>query len=255
MKTPDAPSPSPHRPIVAPEVIFTNWRETLNQVQLAGGVKRVYVQAIEAYLDYCRVSGGRVSGDTARDFFTDHLRRGLVDREKVWKEGLNWFFREGQKRTAPVFNDATVPTPGQADTGQTPWESRLIERLRLKHYSWRTEQTYREWARRFDAFLAPEGLSAAEGEDLKRFLTDLAVRARVSQATQRQALNALIFVFREALGRDPGDLSDYERARRNPRMPAVLTPKECQRLFEALEGTLRLMAELMYGSGLRLLAA
>ena len=55
----------------------------------------------------------------------------------------------------------------------------------------------------------------------------------------------IIFVFREALGRDPGDLSDYERARRNPRMPTVLTAKECQRLFEALEGTLRLMAELM----------
>ncbi len=61
-----------------------------------------------------------------------------------------------------------------------------------------------------------------------------------------------MFLFREALGRDPGDLSGYEVSRRGARVPTVLSRPECQRLFEALEGTTRLMAELMYGSGLRL---
>jgi integron integrase len=145
-----------------------------------------------------------------------------------------------------------VPTLGRADTGRTPWESRMIERLRLGHYSWRTEQTYREWAWRLAHFIRPRGLDTATGEDLKAFLSDLAVRGRVSVATQRQALNALVFLFREALGQDPGDLSGFEVARRGRRLPSVLTRPECGRLFEALPGTARLMAELMYGSGLRL---
>jgi integron integrase len=74
----------------------------------------------------------------------------------------------------------------------------------------------------------------------------------VSIATQKQAMNALVFLFREALGRAAGDLSGFELSRRGRRLPAVLTRQECGRLFEALAGTPRLMAELMYGSGLRL---
>src|SRR5204862_8044181 len=94
--------------------------------------------------------------------------------------------------------------------------------------------------------------STAAGEEVKAFLSDLAVRGRVSAATQRQALNSIVFLFREALGRDPGDLSGYEASRRGRRVPSVLSRGECQRLFEALDGTARLMAEVMYGAGLRL---
>jgi len=78
------------------------------------------------------------------------------------------------------------------------------------------------------------------------------VRWRVSAATQKQALNALVFLFRAALGREPGDLTGFEISRRGRRLPAVLTRGECGKLFEALSGTTQLMAELMYGSGLRL---
>jgi hypothetical protein len=104
-----------------------------------------------------------------------------------------------------------VPTLGRADTGRTPWESRLIERLRLKHYSWRTEQTYREWAWRLARFVGARGLEKATSEDVKGFLSELAVRGRVSVATQRQALNALVFLFREALERKyPGAGMSWE---------------------------------------------
>lgn len=96
------------------------------------------------------------------------------------------------------------------------------------------------------------GLEAATEEDIKGFLSDLAVRGRVLVATQKQALNALVFLFRESLGREPGDLTGYELSRRGRRLPTVLTRQECGKLFEALPCTARLMAELMYGSGLRL---
>jgi integron integrase len=241
---------SPALRSAAPQVIFTNWRETLHLLKLGRGLKYTYTQAIEGYLDYCLRNGLRVGVESARGFVDDALRRGLTPDAPTWKEALNWFFREGHKRCAP--QPEGVPSLGQADTGKAPWESRLIERLRLKHYSWRTEQTYRKWAWRLAHFVGARGLESATDEDLKGFLSELAVRWRVSIATQKQALNALVFLFREALGCEPGDLAGFELSRRGRRLPAVLTRQECGKLFEALSGTTRLMAELMYGSGLRL---
>jgi site-specific recombinase XerD len=94
---------------------------------------------------------------------------------------------------------------------------------------------------------------AATGAEVKGFLSELATRQRASASTQKQALNALVFLGREALGRPVGDLGGFVRGRQNRRVPVVLTRGECQRLFAALDGTPRLMAELMYGSGLRLM--
>lgn len=237
-------------PQTVPEILFANWRETLHLSGLGRSNQRNYEQAIEAYLHYCAGTGQSVTVQTARGFMSDAARRGLTDQKEEWQKALNWFFREGRKTGTP--RPEGVPTPGNADTGQTQWESRLIERLRINHYSWRTERTYREWAWRFDRFLEGRELSKATAEDLKGFLSDLAVKGRVSISTQKQALNALVFLFREAVGKDAGDLSGFERSRRGRRLPAVLTRGECGRLFEALKGTSRLMAELMYGSGLRL---
>src|SRR5262249_28084678 len=174
----------------------------------------------------------------------------LAPPDGRWEQGIDWFFVNGQQRCGPQPDG--VPTVGKADLGKTAWERRMIERLRLQHYSWRTEQTYRDWARRFAQYTGDEQLNGAKDEHIKGFLSELAVKGRVSAATQRQALNSLVFLFREALGRDIGDLSGYEVSRRGRRMPAVLTRAECQRLFEALEGTSRLMAQVMYGGGLRL---
>jgi integron integrase len=137
--------------------------------------------------------------------------------------------------------------------GQTDWEARLIARLRLKRFSWRTEQTYRGWVGRWARFLKPRVLSSAGGAEVRAYLTRLAVEERVSSATQKQALNALVFYLREVEGREPGDFSDFTRASTRVRVPVVLNRSECQRLFEALEGTPRLMAELMFGSGVRLM--
>jgi hypothetical protein len=65
-----------------------------------------------------------------------------------WKEALNWYFRQGAVARTPVVMTG-VPPLGRADTGRCDWERRLISRIRLLHYSWRTEQTYRGWAWKF----------------------------------------------------------------------------------------------------------
>jgi integron integrase len=111
------------------------------------------------------------------------------------------------------------------------------------------------WARRFAGWLEGRGVPVpGAGElELRGFLSELAVRQRVAVATQRQALNAIAFLMREALGKPLADFSDFEQARPGKRLPVVLSREECQRLLGALEATPRLMAELMYGSGVRLM--
>jgi integron integrase len=112
------------------------------------------------------------------------------------------------------------------------------------------------WAGRFAEWLEKRrGISVlAAGEiELRDFLSDLATRQRVAVATQRQALNAVVFLVREALGRSLADFGDFIRGRAIKRVPVVLSRGECQKLLGALDGTTRLMAELMYGSGVRLM--
>lgn len=145
-----------------------------------------------------------------------------------------------------------VPTDGARDLGGPEWEQNLVRRLREKNLAWNSEKTYRSWCRRFMASVADKPLSDLDHRDVREWLSDLAVKERVAVATQTQALNAVVFFFREVLQRDPEDFGDFSRERRGRKVPTVLSQIECKRLFDAMDGTYRLMAELMYAAGLRL---
>jgi integron integrase len=133
------------------------------------------------------------------------------------------------------------------------WRERLAATLRLRHYSWRTEEAYREWAERFLKYHSatePESLGETE---IREFLEYLAVARNVSASTQNQAFSALLFLYESALERPLGDLRGTVRARRGARLPVVLSREEVQRLLRGMEGTLGLIARLLYGTGMRLL--
>jgi integron integrase len=147
--------------------------------------------------------------------------------------------------------DPMRPSVAAHDLGEEGWEQSLVREIRRRGFLWRTEQTYRAWGRRFAAFLAPKSVMVAAGPEVEAFLTDLAVKHRSAAATQRQALNALVFLMQEALKIDLGDISGFRRAEAGRRLPVVLTQDECVRLFAAMSGTPRLMAQLAYGAGLR----
>ena len=89
--------------------------------------------------------------------------------------------------------------------------------------------------------------------EVERFLSDLAVKRKVSASTQNQAFNALLFLYREVLHQDLGELGRVERAKRPQRLPVVLTRGEADRLLSGMSGTFQLMAKLLYGTGLRLM--
>ena len=130
---------------------------------------------------------------------------------------------------------------------------RVRERIRLKHYSIRTEQAYCDWIRRFAIFHGkrhPSGLGAAEVE---AFLSSLAVERNVAAATQNQAKAALLFLYKEVLGVELPWLDGIERAKVPTRVPTVLTREEAARVLARLPGVHRLIGGLLYGSGLRIL--
>ena len=136
---------------------------------------------------------------------------------------------------------------------------RLLDRLRAavraRHYSLRTEEAYVAWVRRYVVFHGkrhPDELGEAE---INAFLTDLAVRRKVSASTQNQALSALLFLYRDVLGKSVESLGDVVRARRPARLPVVLTAAEVKAVLARLEGDARLVATLLYGSGMRLMEA
>jgi hypothetical protein len=104
-----------------------------------------------------------------------------------------------------------------------------------------TEQTYRGWMRCFAVTVMPNATDQVGTAEVQSFLTNLAVRERVAASTQRQALNARVFYFREVLKRDLGDLGAYRRASRGPHIPVVLSRPENDRLFAKLDGSSLLM--------------
>jgi integron integrase len=129
------------------------------------------------------------------------------------------------------------------------------EKMRARHYSYRTEQTYVAWIRRFVLFHGkrhPRDLGAPEVE---RFLTDLAVERQVSASTQNQALGAILFLYRHVLESDLPWLENVARARKSTHVPVVLPRREVQALLAELEPPFQLIALLLYGSGLRLMEA
>jgi site-specific recombinase XerD len=125
--------------------------------------------------------------------------------------------------------------------------------VRRKHYSIRTEQAYVDWIRRFILFHGKRHPAEMAEAEVTAFLTHLARDSGVAASTQNQALSALLFLYKEVLKQELGWLEHVERAKKPARLPVVLTRAEVRRVFRELHGTPRLMAGLLYGSGLRLM--
>lgn len=152
-----------------------------------------------------------------------------------------------------MSSDPSTPEP---PPGDVPNPSRLLDRLRaacrVRHLAIRTEDAYASWAERFIRFHRLRHPDRMGEPEVNAFLTDLAVNGRVAASTQNQALCALLFLYGAVLDR-PLDELCVVRANRPVRLPVVLTKDEARRVVEGVEGVNRLIAQLLYGSGLRIL--
>src|SRR5712691_11446018 len=125
--------------------------------------------------------------------------------------------------------------------------------LRLKHMSFRTEEAYIHWVKRFILFHDKRHPKDISAQEIRDFLTHLAVHDHVAASTQNGALNAVLFLYRHVLKLPLPALQDIERAKRPRRVPTVFAREEVQAVLAQLSGMPRLMANLLYGAGLRLM--
>jgi len=134
---------------------------------------------------------------------------------------------------------------------------RLLDQVRVvirkKHYSYKTEQAYIHWIKRYIFFNNKKHPKDMAEKEISRFISHLAINRRVASSTQNQALNSIIFLYKHVLHIEIGDLGPMERAKRPKKLPVVMTTQEVERILGLIDGTKGLIARLLYGCGLRLM--
>ena len=130
--------------------------------------------------------------------------------------------------------------------------TKLREEIRVRHYSAKTLTSYYGWARKFQTFVRSKTPVLLDTDDVKRYLTWLAMEKKVAASTQNQAFNALLFFYRHVLGMEFGKVDGVVRAKRRKYVPVVLSRKEIDTVISKLEPPFDLIVKLLYGCGLRI---
>lgn len=255
-------------------VSFKTWTEVLDGASMPMALKQVHKKDILRLLRVCKLCEKPVSVGLIKW----HLgRKGLSEGERAEeRDSFIWFYQtaklvgEIRHQSRPFdppaedphaivgsgggsFQSKGVPPPrGKDDLGDKDWERELVLAVRRRGYAWRTELTYRDWAKRFAQFIEPVEPWRASGVEVDAFLSYLAVERKIAPATQKQALNALVFFLKHGLSIEVGELT-FRRAKPRRTLPSVMTRSEVGRLLTELPSGYRLMGELMYGSGVRLM--
>lgn len=202
----------------------------------------------------------RQIADAIRLLFTELVR-------PQWSESYDWFqwrafARELEPDHPSLMRDAdpgslVAPSSNQHilrfRTNFSKTHLAFVKTIRVRQMAVKTEKTYEHWIARFLRNCNWQEIDNLGPEDVKRFLEHLAVSRKVSASTQKVALNALIFLFREVLGRDIQNVLSFTRASSKQRIPTVLSVDEIRRLLEEMSGRSQLMASLMYGTGMRVM--
>jgi integron integrase len=219
-----------------------------NKKQIKDKYVPYYLKWVSHCYNYLNESiENKLTSDQIREFLR-HLSKNNEDwqvNQADYALRLYQFFLSRGKK------DKQVNVAGNLDEWKE-LEDETRNMLRLKHRSLNTEKTYIGWLCRFKDFIEDKTPGNLKGDDLQNFLSHLAVDKRVSTSTQNQALNALVFVYKNVLEKDIENTINAVRARYKRRLPVVLTVKEVEQIFNEMSGLHRLMAMLTYGCGLRL---
>lgn len=220
-----------------------------------------FLNWVRRFLGIAECRKGEAWHDTLRVFLEDLEAGALPDWQvRQAAEAVSLYYGQYLEAAGDgVVSEETSPSSGGMPpaAGQASIDDpeALVDQVRqlleLRHYSRRTLRSYTGWARRYLAYVKGTGSGMPGSRNARAFLSYLVTEGRVAASTQNQAFNAILFLHRHVLHDDLGDMSDTVRARRGRKLPVVLTVEEVRDVFAHLEGTGRLMIEMIYGGGLR----
>ncbi|MFO8052950.1 MAG: integron integrase [Candidatus Omnitrophota bacterium] len=201
---------------------------------------------------------GNVANETTINKFLDYLCGLSTDDWKMQQAELAIdllieYSRFGQSQSKLIKIDYQKPNNEMLDI-----IDKVRKSIRLKHYSHCTEQTYVDWIKRFFSYINKKIPSRClkenlNSENVKKYLSYLAIKRKVASSTQNQAFSALLFLFREVLKKELKDLGNTVRAKQKIRLPSVLTLGEVKEIFNHVNKKHLLLLQIIYGSGLRLM--
>ena len=213
---------------------------------------------VNKFLAFSNRRGKQDLGQTISEF---------IESLEAKEDSKDWQVRQAEEAVGLYFNHFRGSEEVKAIFGKEKLEGRLSDRpqllaemkrlIRLKHFAYNTELAYLDWGERFFTYLRetmkndPDAVLTPDA--VQNFLSHLAISKRVSSSTQNQALCAIVFLFRDVLGKELGDITGMVWAKRGKKLPVVLWLDEVKALFQHLSGTSLLMAQLLYGSGLRIM--
>lgn len=267
--------------IQIPDGLQAKYDAWLATAGVPAGQRRLYRKWLRFYLDFCKRYGHAYAEATSLEPFLAKLaskRQTQAQRSQAAAAvaGYHGIARaalgtgrnpparsvsvdtppaEGRPALSPREPAATSPSSFPKQLPGTTWQAEydaLRDAIGLRNYSPKTLRTYTHWVRKLQAFVRSRSSDRLSTEDVKAFLTDLAVRGHVSASTQNQAFNALLFFFRHVLGREFGKVEGVVRAKRRPYIPVVLSRDEVHRFLDRLPPPYTLPGKLLYGCGLRI---
>jgi integron integrase len=182
----------------------------------------------------------------------------VFSQGKIWVK--NSFTANNHQNSPPVPASPASASPSsghqnQAHEPPSPWDQALLSlsnEIKVRQYSPKTLKSYTLWAEKLRYFTLHKPPEILDVEDVKRFLTFLAVERKVAASSQNQAFNALLFFFRHVLHREFGTLEGVVRVKRKPYIPVVLSREEVGRVIGNLKYPFDLIVKILYGCGLRL---
>ena len=256
-----------------PQALETVFAAKLASEGVPESQRSAYRKWLRFYLDFCRKYRHRTRAPASLPLFLEKLAaKGQSEaRQQEAAIAVEWYRslaqaaatassreREGrQPKTKGGVLRARDPKQEQVAKGSqgASWQDELdaLERaIQMRNYSPKTAAVYGMWARKFQAHTKSKVPGALTTEDVKAFLSDLAVRKKVSASAQNQAFNALLFFFRHVLGREFGEVNGVVRAKRRRYIPVVLSRQEIDAVLAGLEPPWDLVVKLLYGCGLRI---
>ncbi len=222
-----------------------------------------YKKWLRYYLDFCKKYQHADVDSKSLSLFIKKLKekKQPSSRQSQAAKAVELYYSGiDQKGNGPeakgVHQEACEDTSVFTSTcGDEPWDTAMkaIENeIKVRHYSKKTLKAYSLWAEKFKYYTKSKLPASITTDDVKAFLTFLAVKKKVSASSQNQAFNALLFFFRHALKKELGKIEGVVRAKRKPYLPVVLSREEADRVFKNLYYPYDLVVKLLYGCGMRL---